>query len=97
MFGRVAAASEAVRLGYGVERDDGPSGKLGDWRIVGIPDEVMEVHSKRAAEIEAEMDRFGYTSFRAKGIMARNTRTSKRHEPVGNLMARWWAEIESVG
>src|SRR3954453_9474144 len=31
MFGRVAAAHEAVRLGYGIERDDGPSGKLGHW------------------------------------------------------------------
>ena len=57
----------------------------------------MEVHSKRTAEIEAEMDRLGYTSFRAKGIVARNTRAQKRHEPVGDLMARWRSEIESVG
>jgi conjugative relaxase-like TrwC/TraI family protein len=97
MFGRVAAAHEAVRLGYGIERDDGPSGKLGHWRIAGIPDEVIEVHSKRTAEIEAEMDRLGYSSFRAKGIVARNTRAHKRHEPVGDLMARWRSEIESVG
>jgi conjugative relaxase-like TrwC/TraI family protein len=97
MFGRVAAAHEAVRLGYGIERDHGPSGKLGHWRIAGIPDEVMEVHSKRTAEIEAEMDRLGHSSFRAKGIVARNTRAHKRHEPVGDLMARWRAEIESVG
>ena len=47
MFGRMAAAHEAVRLGYGIERDDGPSGKLGHWRIAGIPEEVMAVHSKR--------------------------------------------------
>src|SRR5687767_2424766 len=53
MFGRVAAAHEAVSLGYGIERDDGPSGRLGHWRIAGIPDEVLEVHSKRAAVIEA--------------------------------------------
>ncbi len=97
MFGRVAAAHEAVSLGYGIERDDGPSGRLGHWRIAGIPDEVLEVHSKRTAEIDAEMDRLGYTSFRAKGIVARNTRAQKRHEPVGDLMARWRGEIESVG
>ena len=97
MFGRVAAAHEAVRLGYGIERDDGPSGRLGHWGIAGIPDEVLEVHSKRATEIDAEMDRLGYTSFRAKGIVARNTRAQKRHEPVVDLMARWRGEIESVG
>ena len=97
MFGRVAAAHEAVRLGYGIERDDGPSGRLGHWRIAGVPDEVLEVHSKRAAEIDAEMDRLGYTSWRAKGIVARNTRAQKRHEPVVDLMARWRGEIESVG
>jgi len=97
MFGRVAAAHEAVRLGYGIERDDGPSGRLGHWRIAGIPDEVLEVHSKRASEIDAEMDRLGYTSLRAKGIVARNTRAQKRHEPVVDLMARWRGEIESLG
>jgi len=97
MFGRVAAAHEAVRLGYGVERDDGPSGKLGHWRIAGVPEEVMAVHSKRTAEIDAEMDRLGYSSYRAKGIVARNTRASKRHEPAEDLMARWRSEIESVG
>jgi hypothetical protein len=97
MFGRVAAAHEAVRLGYGIERDDGPSGRLGHWRIAGIPAEVLEVHSKRAAEIDAEMDRLGYRSFRAKGIVAGNTRAQKRHEPVVDLMARWRGEIESVG
>src|SRR5436305_2168810 len=68
MFGRMAAAHEAVLLGYGIERDDGPSGKLGHWRIAGIPEEVMEVHSKRTAEIDAEMDRLGYSSYRAKAI-----------------------------
>ncbi|MDQ3643861.1 MAG: AAA family ATPase, partial [Actinomycetota bacterium] len=66
-------------------------------RIAGIPDEVIEVHSKRAAEIEGEMDRLGYTSWRAKGIVARNTRADKHHEPVVDLMARWRSEIESVG
>jgi conjugative relaxase-like TrwC/TraI family protein len=97
VFGRVAAAHEAVRLGYGIERDDGPSGRLGHWRIAGIPEEVMAVHSKRTAEIEAEMDRLGYSSYRAKAIVARNTRASKRHEPERDLMARWRGEIESVG
>ena len=67
MVGRVAAARVAVELGYGIEADPGPSGKLGHWRIAGVPDEVMEVHSKRAAEIEAECERRGDTSYQARG------------------------------
>ena len=59
MAGRVAAARVAVELGYAIEPDPGPSGRLGHWKIAGVPDEVMELHSKRAAEIEAECQRRG--------------------------------------
>jgi len=97
MVGRVAAAREAVRLGYGIVRDDGPSGRLGQWAIAGVPEAAMEVHSKRAAEITAETQRRGFDSYRARGIVARDTRAPKRHEPVVDLMARWQAELASVG
>ena len=97
MVGRAAGAYEAVRLGYGIVPDDGPTGKLRHWAIAGVPDEVMAVHSKRAEEIGAEMARLGYSSYVAKGIVARDTRAHKRHEPVGQLLARWQAELESVG
>ena len=97
MLGRVAAAREAVRLGYGIVPDDGPTGRLRHWAIAGVPEAALAVHSKRAAEITAEMDRLGYSSYRAKGIVARNNRDRKRHEPEGTLMARWQAELESVG
>ena len=33
----------------------------------------------------------------AKGIIARDTRAQKRHEPVGKLLPRWLAELASVG
>jgi len=97
MVGRVASAQRAVELGYGIVADDGPSGRLGHWAIAGVPSEVMDAHSKRAAEIDAEMDRTGYDSYRARGIAARNTRDPKRHTPVGELMPRWVAEIEAAG
>ena len=83
MVGRLAAARVAVELGYAIEPDPGPSGRLGHWKIAGVPDEVMEVHSKRAAEIEAECRRRGDTSYRARGVAARTTRKAKRHEPEG--------------
>lgn len=97
MVGRVAAARAAVDLGYGVVPDHGPSGRLGHWAIAGIPAEVMELHSKRAAEIRAEAERLGQESPRARAVIARATRAHKRHEPVGDLMVRWRDELASIG
>ena len=97
MAGRVAAARVAVELGYAIEADPVPSGRLGHWKIAGVPDEVMELHSKRAAEIEAECQRRGESSYHARGVAARATRKAKRHEPVGPLVERWRDEIAEVG
>ena len=97
MAGRVAAARVAVELGYAIEPDPGPSGRLGHWKIAGVPDEVMELHSKRAAEIEAECQRRGEGSYRARGVAARATRKAKQSRAGGSLMERWRAEIASVG
>ena len=97
MAGRVAAARAAVELGYAIEADPGPSGRLGHWKIAGVPDEVMELHSKRAAEIEAECRRRGEDSYHARGVAARTTRKAKRREPEGELMSRWRAELAEVG
>jgi hypothetical protein len=57
----------------------------------------MDIHSKRAAEIEAEMQRTGNSSYQARNVAARATRAPKRHQPVGDLMPRWVAEIGEVG
>jgi conjugative relaxase-like TrwC/TraI family protein len=97
MTGRVASARAAVELGYGIEADPGPSGRLGHWRIAGIPDEVLALHSKRAAEIEAECQRRGDTSYRARGVAARTTRSAKEHEAVRELVGRWRGELEAAG
>jgi len=97
MCGRVAAAQRAVELGYAIVPDPGPSGRLGHWAVAGVASEVMETHSKRAAEIQADMDRTGRHSYRARNIAARATRDPKRHTPVGELIPRWEAEIEAAG
>jgi len=97
MVGRMASARVAVELGYGIVPDDGPSGKLGHWAIAGVPEAVMDIHSKRAAEIEAEMQRTGNESYQARNVAARATRAPKRHQPVGELMPRWVAEIGEAG
>lgn len=51
-LGRMAAAAKAVELGYGIEADDGRSGRLGSWAITGIPDEVSDLHSIRSRQID---------------------------------------------
>jgi conjugative relaxase-like TrwC/TraI family protein len=97
MVGRVAGARRAVELGYALRPDPGPSGRLGHWAIAGVPDVVMEAHSKRAAEIQAEVDRTGHESYRARSVAARTTRDPKRHTVVGELLPRWRADIEATG
>jgi hypothetical protein len=97
MVGRLAAARVAVELGYGIEAAPGPSGRLGHWRIAGMPEEILALHSKRSAEIEAECQRRGASSYRARGVAARTTRSAKQHEAEGELVARWRAELEAAG
>jgi conjugative relaxase-like TrwC/TraI family protein len=98
MIGRAAAARVAVDLGYGIDADPGPSGRLGHWRIGGVPGEVMEVHSKRAAEITAECARRGEHSYQARAVAARATRKTKEAEGVeAQLVERWQAELAGIG
>lgn len=97
MTGRVAAARRALELGYGIEADPGPSGRLGHWRIAGIPDEVLELHSKRAAKITAAVAERGDISYQARQVAARTTRTAKDHVSQGELVVRWRAELTSIG
>jgi conjugative relaxase-like TrwC/TraI family protein len=97
MVGRMASARVATELGYSIDADPGPSGRLGHWRIAGIPDRVLEVHSKRRATIEAEVRAQGYDSYRARNLAARTTRGSKRHGAEGELVSRWRAELREAG
>ena len=97
MVGRMAAARVAVEAGYAIVPDTGPSGKLGHWAIAGVPEAVMEAHSKRAIEIQAAMDASGYDSYRARNIAARDSRDPKAHHNPGELLDRWQVEIEAAG
>jgi conjugative relaxase-like TrwC/TraI family protein len=96
-FGRVASAAKATQLGYAIEADDGPSGKLGHWRIAGMPEGACELFSKRSAEITAAVESKGYATYQARGMAARDTRKAKRHTPPGELMPAWLAELEAAG
>lgn len=97
MAGRLAAAAKAVGLGYAIEPDHGPSGKLDHWAVVGIPREVTDLFSKRSSEIDAAMEAEGFTSYRARGIAARATRAAKTDESPESLLLRWYNELDSIG
>jgi conjugative relaxase-like TrwC/TraI family protein len=95
--GRMAAARRAVELGYAIEADAGPSGRLGHWRIAGVPKGAEAVFSKRSAEIDALMDESGYTTHRARGVAARASRKRKGQTAPAQLLASWQAELEAAG
>jgi conjugative relaxase-like TrwC/TraI family protein len=97
MTGRMAAARRVVELGYGIDADPGPSGRLGHWRIAGIPDDILALHSKRAAEITAAVEARGEDTYQARGVAARTTRSAKHHHAEGELVARWQAELAATG
>ncbi len=97
MVGRMASAAQAVALGYGIEADSGPSGKLGHWKLSGIPDKALAIHSKRAHEITEAVAEKGFDSYQARQVAARETRKTKRHTPVDELLPRWRKELTEAG
>ncbi len=97
MVGRIAAARRAVMLGYRIEADQGRSGRLRHWKISGIPDEVLELHSKRAAEISQAVEARGTDTYRARSVAARDTRRAKGYTPVAELMGHWREELSRAG
>ena len=93
--GRMAAAAKAVELGYGIEADPGPSGRLGGWAIAGIPRDAWEIHATRSTQIDeaAGPD----ASYHARSVAARASRDRKVHEAVEDLVARWREELARAG
>lgn len=97
MVGRLHSAARAVELGFEIAPDHGPSGNLRHWRIVGVPDDVCEVFSKRSDEIAEYLAATGQDGYRARSVAARQTRKVKRHTPVDELMTGWHAELATLG
>jgi hypothetical protein len=95
--GRVASAAKAVELGYAIERDDGPSGRLGHCGVAGMPEDACELSSKRAAEITAAVESRGYDTYQARQTAARDTRKAKRHTAPAELMLAWHEELKAAG
>ena len=97
MVGRLAAAEKAVELGYAIEPDAGPSDRLGHWRLAGIPEPVLELFSKRSAEIDAAVEAVGFDGYRARGRAALASRASKADDAEPDLWSRWRRELSGAG
>jgi len=97
MVGRLHSAERAVELGFEIAPDDGPSGNLRHWRIVGVPEVVCGLYSKRSDEIAEHLATTGHSSYRARGVAARATRAVKRHTGVDELLPHWRAEARAAG
>jgi conjugative relaxase-like TrwC/TraI family protein len=97
MVGRLHSAARAVELGFDIEPDPGASGHLRHWKIVGIPDAVCELFSKRSDEIGEHLARTGQSGYRARGVAARATRSVKRHTGVDELLPAWQQELVELG
>jgi conjugative relaxase-like TrwC/TraI family protein len=96
-FGRVASAAKAIELGYAIEPDDGPWGRLGHWRIAGMAEGACQLFSKRSAEITAAVESKGFDTYQARQTAARDTRKNKRHAPTADLMDGWILELSAAG
>ena len=94
-IGRLAAAAKAVELGYGIEPDPGPSGRLGSFAIAGVPKEACGVHATRSAQIDAAVGRDA--SYQARSMAARTTRDKKEHTMAEDLVPRWRADLAEAG
>lgn len=72
-----------------------PAGR-GQWEVAGLPQELLEVFSKRSRQIEEKVGRGASAS--QKEIAALQTRNAKESVPTGaELEERWRAELELTG
>jgi hypothetical protein len=62
---------------------------------LGVIGQAEAMH--RIMDAQRECQRRGEGSCRARGVAARTTRKAKRHEPQGQLVERWRAELAAVG
>jgi conjugative relaxase-like TrwC/TraI family protein len=76
-------------LGYGIERDGN------SFRLAGIDPRVEQIFSRRSEVIEAEAQRLGITSAKAKGELGARTRKKKDPDtlPISELRKLWAARL----
>lgn len=67
------------------------------FEVVGVPNALLEAFSTRRAEIEKAFSEGGFSSARAKEILALSTRGKKQHVARSDLLAHWRKVGEELG
>src|SRR4029450_1343998 len=95
---RAASKRELVRT-LGVEWT--PADSHGNRELAGVPAELVRLFSKRAGQIDAELDRLGEEGGgRAPRLVkwtVHATRKPKQHETSDTLYSRWRQEAAELG
>ena len=93
-------AADARALGYEVSWKINAEGHI-EWGVEGIPAELVALHSKRSAQVEAALEARGLdraaASPDAKQAAALTTRADKSVIDHGILAARWRDEARALG
>ena len=93
MVGRLASAKVAVDLGYGIEADGGPTGKLGHWKIKGIPTRRWRCTPNAPPRSPRPSPSAAFPPTGPGLVAARETRKQKRHSAVDDLVPMWRGEL----
>lgn len=67
------------------------------FKVIGVPDEVVNFYSKRREEMQAELQRKGLTSAKAAAMVAIQTRGEKSLVSRPELFEHWKQECEPFG
>jgi conjugative relaxase-like TrwC/TraI family protein len=97
MAGRVAGAYAARELGYRLEPCADGDGNPTEWRIAGIPADLEELWSTRAAQIADLAHRRGVDTrdWQARQAIARETRLAKQHVAVADRESQWRQDAQA--
>lgn len=93
-YHRCEVASGIRELGFAVERD----GR--NFQIAGFPPVILDLFSKRRAEIEKLADDLGFDTAQrrqAAQVASYQTRANKEFTPLAELEARWDRELAGKG
>ncbi|MDC5841099.1 conjugative transfer relaxase/helicase TraI [Vibrio europaeus] len=69
----------------------------GQFEITAVPENVIDVFSKRQQQIEEKTEELGFNSLATRDFAAKNTRKAKSHASESSLHQKWQQEIKATG